>query len=128
LTTDNRAPRELPERTSFSHTIVHDAILSLNARSRDDVLVIGGPGDDVVTEEHDVAWGGSACIRSSRPVHIRVDCHLRGRGASQVEAEVQGASQIAQDALHRWEVRGIMHMKANLLNGVGDVGAGEIRY
>jgi hypothetical protein len=46
---------------------------------------------------------------------------------SQVEAEVYGASQIAQDALHHGEVRlpGIVHMKANLLYGVGDVGAGE---
>jgi hypothetical protein len=44
-----------------------------------------------------------------------------------VEVEVQGASQIAQDALHRGEVRlsGIMCMKTNLLDGVGDVGAGE---
>jgi hypothetical protein len=44
-----------------------------------------------------------------------------------VEAEVKGASQIAQDMLHRDEVRlpGIMHMKANLLDDVDDVGAGE---
>jgi hypothetical protein len=44
-----------------------------------------------------------------------------------VEAEVQGASQIAQDALHRGEVRllRIMHMKANLLDDICDVGAGE---
>jgi hypothetical protein len=44
-----------------------------------------------------------------------------------VEAEVQGALQIAQDALHHGEVRlpRNMHMKANLLDSVGDVGAGE---
>jgi hypothetical protein len=44
-----------------------------------------------------------------------------------VEAKVQGASQIVYDALHRGEVRlpRIMHMKANLLDGIGDVGAGE---
>jgi hypothetical protein len=41
-----------------------------------------------------------------------------------VEAEVQGASQIAQDVPHRGEVRlmGIMHMEADLLDSVGDVG------
>jgi hypothetical protein len=46
---------------------------------------------------------------------------------SQVETEVQGASQVAQDVLHRGEVRlsGIMHMKANLLDVIGDVGVGE---
>jgi hypothetical protein len=44
-----------------------------------------------------------------------------------VEAEVQGAFQIAQDTLHHGEVRlpRNMHMKANLLDGIGDVGAGE---
>jgi hypothetical protein len=44
-----------------------------------------------------------------------------------VEAEVQGASQIAQDMLHHGEVSlpGIMHMKANLLDDVGDVRVGE---
>jgi hypothetical protein len=44
-----------------------------------------------------------------------------------VEAEVHEASQIAQDALHRVDVRlpRIMHMKANLLDDIGDVGVGE---
>jgi hypothetical protein len=45
----------------------------------------------------------------------------------QVEVEVQEASQIVHDVLHRGEVRlpGIMHMEADLLNDVGDVRAGE---
>jgi hypothetical protein len=44
-----------------------------------------------------------------------------------VEAEVQGVSQIAQDVLHRGEVRlpGIMHMKTNLLDGICDVRESE---
>jgi hypothetical protein len=62
------------------------------------------------------------------PVHVGADRQLGGGGgATQAEAEVQGASQIAQDALHRSEVRlpGNMHMKSNLLDDVGDVGAGK---
>jgi hypothetical protein len=45
----------------------------------------------------------------------------------QVEAEVQRASQIAQDTLHHGEVRlpRIMRMKTNLLDGICDVGASE---
>jgi hypothetical protein len=109
----------LSKPTSLNHVVGHDAILSLDARSGDDVLVLRGLRDEVVTEEHTVARGGSTCIRATRPIHIRVDLQLGGGGggASQVEAEVQGASQIAQDALHRGEVRlpGIVHMKANLL-------------
>jgi hypothetical protein len=53
---------ELPEPTSFSHAVGHDVILSLDARSGDDVLPLGGPGDEVVAEEHNIARGGPACI------------------------------------------------------------------
>jgi hypothetical protein len=44
-----------------------------------------------------------------------------------VEAKVQGASQIAQDVLHRGEVRlpGITHVEGDLLDDVGDVRMGE---
>jgi hypothetical protein len=87
---------ELPEQTSFSHAVGHDVILSLSARSRNDVLALGGPGDEVVTEEHSVAQGGPICIRATYPVCIRVDRQFRGGGgALQVDAKVQGASQIA---------------------------------
>jgi hypothetical protein len=119
---------ELPKPTSFGRTIYHGAILNLGARAGDDVLAFGGPGDEVVAEEHIIARGALMCIWATHPVRIRVDRQLRGGGeASQVEGEVQGASQIAQDALYHSEVRllGIMHMEADLLNCVGDVGAGE---
>jgi hypothetical protein len=97
---------ELLEPTSFSHVVGHGAILSLDARSGDDVRALGGPGDEVVTEEHSVAQSGPACIWATCPVCIRVDHQLRGGGrVLQVEAEVQGASQIAQDVLHHGAVR-----------------------
>jgi hypothetical protein len=84
---------ELPEPTNFSHAVGHGTILSLGARSGDDILALGGTGDEVVAEEHSVARGGSACIWAICPVRIRVDRQLRrGGGASQVEAKVQGAS------------------------------------
>jgi hypothetical protein len=120
--------KELPEPTSFSNTVSHVTILSLGARSGDDNLALGGPRDEVIVEEHNIARGGLVCTRATRPVRIRVDCQLvGGGGASQVEAEVQEASQIAQHSLHHNEVRllRIIHMKANLLDDVGDVRAGE---
>jgi hypothetical protein len=87
---------ELSKPTSFSDAVGHGAILSLGARAGDDVLVLGGPRDEVITEEHSLARGGPACIRATRPVGICVHRQLGGGGgASQVEAEVQGASQIA---------------------------------
>jgi hypothetical protein len=122
---------ELSKPTSFGHAVDHGAILSIGARSGDDVLTLGEPGDEVVTEKYSVARGGPTCIHTTRPVRICVDRQLEGGyRASQVEAEDQGASQIAQDALHRGEVRlpGIMHVKTNLLDDVGDVGTGEHQY
>jgi hypothetical protein len=53
---------ELSETTSFSHAVGHNVILSLSAQSGDDVLALGGPGDEVVTEEHSIARGGLVCI------------------------------------------------------------------
>jgi hypothetical protein len=64
---------ELPEPTSFNHAICHNVILSLGARSGDDVLTLGGPGDKVIVEEHSVARGEPTCIRATLPVRIRVD-------------------------------------------------------
>jgi hypothetical protein len=71
---------ELPEPTSFGHTICHDVILSLGARSGDDILALGGPEDEVVAEEHNVVRGGPARIRATRLVRICVDYQLRGGG------------------------------------------------
>jgi hypothetical protein len=46
---------ELSKPTSFSDAVGHGAILSLGARAGDDVLVLGGPRDEVITEEHSLA-------------------------------------------------------------------------
>jgi hypothetical protein len=67
---------ELPEPTSFGHAVGHDVILSLDARSGDNVLALGGPGDEVVADEHSVARGIPVCIRATRPVRIRVNRQL----------------------------------------------------
>jgi hypothetical protein len=75
--------KELSEPTCFSHAIGHGTILSLGAGAGDDVLALGGPGDEVIVEEHSIARGGSTCNRAARPVCIRVDRQLgKGGGAS----------------------------------------------
>jgi hypothetical protein len=80
---------ELLEPTSFGHAVGYDVILSLGAQSGDDVLALGGPRDEVVVEEHNIARGALTCIRATHPVHIRVDRQLRGAGgSSQVKGEV----------------------------------------
>jgi hypothetical protein len=78
----------LNEPTSFSHVVGHDVILNLDAWSGDDVLALGGPWDEIIAKEHNVARAGSTCIRATRPVRIHVDHQLGGGGASQVVTEV----------------------------------------
>jgi hypothetical protein len=46
---------ELSEPTSFSYAVGHSAILSLDARAGDDVLALGGPRYEIITEKHSVA-------------------------------------------------------------------------
>jgi hypothetical protein len=72
--------QELPKPTSFIHAIGHSTILSLGARARDDVLVLGGPGDELLTEEHSVAWGWPTCIRQPAQSASMVDCQHGGGG------------------------------------------------
>jgi hypothetical protein len=67
---------ELLEPTSFSHAFGHGVILSLGTQSGDDVLALGGPGDEVGGEEHSVARGGPVCIRATHAVCIRGDRQL----------------------------------------------------
>jgi hypothetical protein len=50
-----------------------DMLCTLSARARDGVLTLGGPGDEVVIEEHIIARGGPAYIQANRPACIRVD-------------------------------------------------------
>jgi hypothetical protein len=73
---------ELSEPTSFSYTVDHGAILILGARAGDDVLALGGPGDEIVVKKHSVARGGPTCIWATRPVRICVDHQLGGGGGA----------------------------------------------
>jgi hypothetical protein len=41
--------------------ISYGAVLRLSTRTRDDVLVLQGPGDDIVIEKYRVARNGLAC-------------------------------------------------------------------
>jgi hypothetical protein len=70
--------KELPEPTRFSHAIEHGVILNIGTRAGDDVPALGGPVDEVIAEEHNIARGGPTCIRATRPVRIHVDRQLGG--------------------------------------------------
>jgi hypothetical protein len=74
---------------------------------------------------HNPRWT-CACL-DSPPSRHRVDAKLHGRVPAEKEPEVDGATQVPQDALHRGEMRlpRVMHVEAHLLDGVGDVRPSE---
>ena len=49
------ALKELAQPSGFGDIVGHFAILGFNTGSGDSVLTLGGPGDNVVPEEHSIA-------------------------------------------------------------------------
>jgi hypothetical protein len=53
---------ELAQPGGLCHTVGHGTVLGLSAGARDDGLPLGGPRDEVGTQEHGVAGGGTARV------------------------------------------------------------------
>ena len=69
--------KQLAEPSSFSNTICHITILGLCTRPGDCLLMLGGPGHQIVPKEHCVTGGGTSSVRTAGPVSISVDDQLR---------------------------------------------------
>jgi hypothetical protein len=63
-----------------------------------DVLMLRGPGDEVVTEEHRIARSGLASVGTTGLVSISVDDEVRRRGAVKKQAVVEGTLHVLNDA------------------------------
>jgi hypothetical protein len=71
---------ELAQPGGLCHTVGHGTVLGLSAGARDDGLPLGGPRDEVGTQEHGVTGGGPTRVGTASPVSIGVDHELRRRG------------------------------------------------
>ena len=91
--------KKLSEPRSLSNTIGDGAVLGLSAGAGHGVLTLRGPGDQVVTKEHSIARGGLPRVGTTSPISIRVDNQIRLRTRAQNQTKVQGAADVAQDAL-----------------------------
>jgi hypothetical protein len=67
---------ELAQPGGLCHAVGHDTVLGLSAGARDDGLPLGGPRDEVGTQEYGVTGGGSARVGTTSPVSIGVDHEL----------------------------------------------------
>jgi hypothetical protein len=65
--------KQLTKLARLCHAVGHDVVLRLSARTGDDVLTLGGAGDEVVAQEHRVTQSGSASVGTTDPVSISVD-------------------------------------------------------
>jgi hypothetical protein len=111
----------------LSHTIDDGTVLGFGVGAGDDNLSLGRPGDQVVPEEHDIARRGATSVRAAIPVGVGVDDQVGVGRAAQQQAEVGCPTKIAQDVLHGRQVGlpRVMHVQADLLHGISDVGPCE---
>jgi hypothetical protein len=99
--------KQLMKQARLCHAIGHDAVLRLSAWTRDDVLMFRGPGDEVVAQEHCVAWSGPASVGTTDLVSISVDDEVWRRGAAKKQVMVEGALEVPRMrfAAVRWGSR-----------------------
>jgi hypothetical protein len=72
--------KQLMKPTLLYHIVGHGAVLHLYARTGDDTLTLWEPGNEVVTQEHRVAYSGSASVGTTGPINISVDDEVQRRG------------------------------------------------
>jgi hypothetical protein len=118
---------ELPEPGGLSHAVSNSAVLRLSTGPGDHRLALRRPGHQVAAQENRIAGGGAPGVRTPCPVGVSVDDELGRGGPVKEEAVVDRAAEVAEEALESSEVRlpGIMHVKTDLLNCIGDVRPGE---
>jgi hypothetical protein len=109
------------------HVVNHDAVPRLSTRTGDDVLMVRGPGDEVVAQEHCVARSGPTSVGTTGPVSISVDDEVWHRGAVKKQVMVEGALEVPKDVLRVREMglTRVVHVEAHQLDCVGNVGPGE---
>jgi hypothetical protein len=64
---------QLMKQECLRHAVSHDAVLCLIARMGDDVLALGGLGDEDAAQEHRVARSGPMSVETADPVSVSVD-------------------------------------------------------
>jgi hypothetical protein len=87
------------------------------------VLAFGRPRYKAATKENNIARSGAMGIRAAGPISVSVYNKLsRGRLRND-KSMIDGALEVAENSLgsHKVNFPGVMHVQADLLNGVGNV-------
>ena len=117
----------LTQPGGFGNTVCHSTILSFSTGCRHCVLPLRRPVDQVVPEKYRITRCGFVSIWTACPICVRVHSQLTLQRRPEKKSQVHCASNVAQDTLQGSKVRltRIMHVQANLLNGISDIRPGE---
>jgi len=111
----------------FGNAVGNSPILSPGARPRDSGLPLGGPGDETAPKEDSIARGGASGVRAAGPIRISIHNKLRWSRPRNNQTEAEGALKVPKDPLgsHKVNFPGIMHVKADLLDNIRNVGSSK---
>lgn len=111
----------------LGNRISNSPVLHFGAGARDRGLSLRRPGDERRSEVDAVARRGATRVGAACPIGVRVGDDVRGGGGVEGEAEVHGATNVAEDPLDRCPMRipRSVHVKAHLLDNILQLGAGQ---
>jgi hypothetical protein len=91
---------QLTQPSGLSHAIGNGTKLGLGAGAGDDGLPLDRPGNQVVLQEHRIAWRRATSVWTTGPVSICVDDEVRAARTTQKKTIVWRPLKITKDALH----------------------------
>jgi hypothetical protein len=91
------------------------------------VLPLWRPRYQVVTEEDTVTWCRTTSVGAANPVDIGISDEISGWGAVELKTVIKSALNVLENPLDQGEMRlpWVMHIEANLLDGISNVRSGE---
>jgi len=101
----------------------NNAIFSLSTRARNNILSLGGPGDEVVTKKDRIARSGLASVRTACTINIRIDNQHMLCGGTKYQEQIEGPANVAKNPLESTQVwfSWIVHVETNLLDDISSV-------
>ena len=91
--------QELSKPGRLRHAVSDSTVLRLGTGAGDNRLLLGRPGDKVAAQEDGIAGSGAASVRTASPVSVGVDNQLSRGRAVKNQAEVNSATDIAEETL-----------------------------
>ena len=93
--------QELSKSGRLRHAVSDSTVLRLCTGVGDNRLPLGRPGDKVAAQEDGIAGSGVASVRTGSPVSVGVDNQLSRGGSVKNQAEVNSATDVAEESLQR---------------------------